>query len=298
MLNENEINVTKESKSISHGDSEGLTKLQVLAYTGVGDKYINEMNHLLKSGEEKINAKSLRDGVTALMVATRFSRLPNVEFLLENAADPNIKDHEGSSTMHNINMHDPACEEILLLLLKKGGDINSIDKQGQTPLHLACNRGQDKLASLLLKYNADSITIRDNKGMLACSLAAKNGNTNIVNAFLNELFLRKDENKPIDYDIIKAINAANEIIKQIPEEHQPIITTSLNKHKNCVISKEIAKRSLLDPTGDIEIVDLPMRNIIQYFSLLDGMNYLLASENPRVFPTAAGSMVMSLSNVG
>ena len=90
-------------------------------------------------------------GWTALKLAARRNLERCVEVLLDNGADPDILDEEEFSPLHNA-VTFPA---IVKLLLTKAKNINCQNNIGETPLHLASERGVTESAKTLLEYGAD-----------------------------------------------------------------------------------------------------------------------------------------------
>uniref|UniRef100_A0ABD2XJ67 Uncharacterized protein n=1 Tax=Trichogramma kaykai TaxID=54128 RepID=A0ABD2XJ67_9HYME len=83
-----------------------------------------------------------------------------VELLLRNGADPNMTNSEGSTPSHVIG-HEYFNDEVAELFFKINDElhqavhINSRDKKGQTPLHLASRSGNQKGTELLLRKGAN-----------------------------------------------------------------------------------------------------------------------------------------------
>jgi uncharacterized protein len=69
-----------------------------------------------------------------------------------------------------------ACE----VIIGKGADANSKNKDGQTSLTLAAIRGYKDLVILLIQYGAH-IGQKDSAGLTAASYAAKSGNKESIN---------------------------------------------------------------------------------------------------------------------
>lgn len=68
-----------------------------------------------------------------------------------------------------------ACEYLLL----NGANIDDIDVEGNTPLHLATKLGHTAQVCLLLKHRADQ-KIVNNEGLDALTTAVKLANADIV----------------------------------------------------------------------------------------------------------------------
>jgi len=146
-------------------------------------------------------------GATALLTAAREGDVAIVSMLLQAGANPNLEDSNGNLPLYcaarldHVNVCRVLCEfkadgnrpckesmplhaasnqgnvEICSLLLDAGSNIDSTDRDGSTPLHLACGRGNNariEVACLLLDRSAN-VNVADNFGytplMLACTWA-------------------------------------------------------------------------------------------------------------------------------
>lgn len=61
---------------------------------------------------------------------------------------------------------DRGHDQIILVLLGLGADINAQDMEGQTALHYACSIGHEAVIKMLLEHNCKT-DITDNDGLLA-----------------------------------------------------------------------------------------------------------------------------------
>lgn len=94
-------------------------------------------------------------GLTALLVATRDSlrgRPDTVMTLLANGADPRIADAEGRTPLHFAALAAEA--DVAALLLDAGAPIDSLNRDGYSPLGVACGQSNWRLARFLLDRRA------------------------------------------------------------------------------------------------------------------------------------------------
>ena len=93
---------------------------------------------------------------------------PNLEHdLIENK---NYRDSENNSNLHIAVKNNSI--ELLKYFLNKDYDINQINKQGQTALHLACKLGNKNIIKLLIDKGANT-KIKDNEGKKPFDLLPK-----------------------------------------------------------------------------------------------------------------------------
>ena len=81
----------------------------------------------------------------------------NIQCLIENGADMNVRDQYGSTALHEVSKsgRSRVSSEFLIGL---GADVRAVDNQGLTPLHyaaMASKKGCDKLAKILLDHGAN-----------------------------------------------------------------------------------------------------------------------------------------------
>ena len=85
------------------------------------------------------------------------------KLLLENGADANIVSEYSGLTPLFLSIYDcgviegaiPSAIRFVELLLEKGANYNISNRNGETPLYLACQKGCVEVVELLLKYDVD-----------------------------------------------------------------------------------------------------------------------------------------------
>ena len=83
---------------------------------------------------------------TALHAASAMRNLEVASLLLDKGADPNFRDKEGRTPLHQV------LEVGHVLLQKCGANANARDKDGFTPLHIASHNGYHDVVELLLEH--------------------------------------------------------------------------------------------------------------------------------------------------
>lgn len=119
---------------------------------------------LNEPGSTLVNTRDITSGETALHMVTARRDLTWVKFLLQNGANPNIRDKAGIAPIQvavRLGFIDGVEE-----LLKRGAEIEVNDSAGETPLIAAVHRRDVPLVRLLLanKANPDRT---DNSGRSA-----------------------------------------------------------------------------------------------------------------------------------
>ena len=132
------------------------------------EKTLEIVNLLLLEDISLANARN-REGTTPLHIAAllysereilrqiRQGDLKDIprllEVLLSAGADPNIKNKEGNTALHEATLGGD--EEVALLLIQSGADVNAINNEGLTPLWSASAMGLPKVVSTLLEHGAN-----------------------------------------------------------------------------------------------------------------------------------------------
>lgn len=158
--------------------------------------YSDLVAQLLKHGaavDEPMALKNGQSGRTALLVAARYNKNPKtLQLLLEQGADPNLKDSEpGYAPLHYIaayhanRLTEAQLVTLTQLLLHFKADVNAYSLAQQTPLHLAVHYQHIGIIKTLMAHGAD-IYAQNAQGLMAMGLAARQGDAPIVDYLLSQ----------------------------------------------------------------------------------------------------------------
>ena len=131
---------------------------------------IETVQAIIEHGAD-VNAVNNR-GQTALWFACCDGRMELVKVLLDKKADPNIADKNEESCLHAA-IHGICSSETVQGLIDHGANVNAVNKDGASPLFLACSAAQTDSVKLLLKAKADpNIACADGDNSLHTAIAA------------------------------------------------------------------------------------------------------------------------------
>ncbi|MBE4908329.1 ankyrin repeat domain-containing protein [Bacillus luteolus] len=131
------------------------------------------------------------EGTTPLMDAAFEANIEEVQKLIDEGAEVNVSDSEGSTPLHwtiygidftyeeGIEVDNIPSIETARLLLDAGANVNAVDIYGTTPLIDAVSYDSPEMVELLLEYGADPL-ITDANGMTALDLAKDYQNQEIL----------------------------------------------------------------------------------------------------------------------
>ena len=119
---------------------------------------------------------------TPLMCAAADGKQSAFEMLIQNGADPSLKDYREENLLHFAARGGDVT--IINKLLSLGLDINSRSLPGETPLMHAAADGKQNAFEMLIQNGADPY-LKDNDGSSLLHHAANGGNTSIIDKLLS-----------------------------------------------------------------------------------------------------------------
>lgn len=121
---------------------------------------------------------------TALHYAARKGPSSLMTLLLDNGADPNIKDKYGMTPLVLIMTRSKPDMDKMTMLIRYGTDLTTLDHNGRTCMHIAVSRHSVSMVQLLLDLSDDPIkllNIEDYSGYKPLLLAIHNkANTSMI----------------------------------------------------------------------------------------------------------------------
>ncbi|RMZ95099.1 notch-regulated ankyrin repeat-containing -like [Brachionus plicatilis] len=91
----------------------------------------------------------------------------------------------------NVAVESSDAKRLRQILTSAYVNLNFVDKEGQTPLHRSCSRGNLEICKILVEYGA-SQGIRNSIGWYPIHLASYHGYTDIVKFLLDETNFKKE----------------------------------------------------------------------------------------------------------
>jgi ankyrin repeat protein len=191
--------------------TDGYAAIHYAAYKGFSG-YIS----FIAGKKADINIKN-NSGATALHEAYKEGRLEIVSQLLDLGAKVNEQDAKGNSTLHLAAPADKH-EAAAALLLENNADPGLRDEHGETPLHVMIALGRPaKLVEMLLDAKDEVVKVRNIKGMTPLYMAVENKRADLIPMLLehgSDIFAadnRSSDNTPLERAVIdndsKVINA-------------------------------------------------------------------------------------------
>eukprot|EP01091_Cochliopodium_minus_P004113 TRINITY_DN1402_c0_g1_i1.p1 TRINITY_DN1402_c0_g1~~TRINITY_DN1402_c0_g1_i1.p1 ORF type:complete len:648 (+),score=184.50 TRINITY_DN1402_c0_g1_i1:149-2092(+) len=163
-----------------------------LLHVAACEESVDELKKLFNTNpklKDSINVKD-QSGWTPLHCAASVLHLKEVKFLLSKGADPTLLNNEGSSCLHYLaKSSNPNPEslfkQILKDILKKGALINAVNRNLETPLHIACMKSCVLAVSVFLKDKKCDVNCRNDLGETPLHYSIRTGNKKIIKLLLD-----------------------------------------------------------------------------------------------------------------
>ena len=260
------------SLNYSLDNSQKYIKLGNELYEAILEQNLPLIRQKLKAGAN-INYTPKNKTPALQVLLTRNRSEKTVHFLLENGANPNLKDSYGRTLLHqaiSLNMEDLSMD----LVQKYKADIHATDNLGQTPLHFCSMYHFSELAQLLIQKGAD-INHKDNEQKTPLYTAVEHYAIKIIPILLKnnaDCFI-PNKNGVTPYIYAEAI---------IRADNYPMTAQTVNNH----IKKQL--HNIIQTSTESELLALPEKNtnIIRgfiHYRLLSEVRKRLSDNNQTVF---------------
>ncbi|WP_448585995.1 ankyrin repeat domain-containing protein [Thermaurantiacus sp.] len=137
-----------------------------------------------KPGSVVVNTRDRGTGESALHIATRRRDTPWMAFLLQNGADPNIRDNEGNTPL--ILAAATGFVDGVRVMLAGKAQIDAVNSKGQTGLFKAVELRDLATVRLLLEQGASADMAEYQTGMTPRDLAASDPRAGAIAKLLAE----------------------------------------------------------------------------------------------------------------
>ena len=145
-------------------------------WSAVGSGDIETVKQQLAKGAD-INAQGGEYGITPLSWAALLSQTQTAELLIQRGANVNSKNRDGSTSLHSaafLGRH-----EIATLLVQKGADVNARNNEGTTAMDaLKTDWGTVQFIAQLLQIQVDREKVETGRTKVAKLLSQQGANTN------------------------------------------------------------------------------------------------------------------------
>ena len=244
----------RECADINVQDAEGVTPAHCAARNGCR----LTMQLLIESGASVDVVDRL--GNTPLLWAVYQGHLTLVEDLWEHS-NTRLRDHNGRGPLHLaaiMKAQNAAIkQELLTLLINKGADINTISRDGRTPLHLAVVSGCQPTVKLLLDENAAK-EVTDVNGRTPLHTAVVSGNAAITDLLCQEGADKEardgDERTPLHLAVVSGHKAIARLLVKHGSDTRAMDRVSRNTplHLAVEMGDEAMVKMLVRDGADIE----------------------------------------------
>ncbi|ELU04394.1 hypothetical protein CAPTEDRAFT_114897, partial [Capitella teleta] len=121
-------------------------------------------------------------------------------------------------TLLTIACQDAHQEELLQKLLREGASVNKVNRNGNSPLHVAIRERNEEAVDLLLEYQAD-VNVRDTSGLTPLHLACVNKDLAIATLLLEKGANVDQRDWWQNTALLKAVQCGSEDLVKLQLQH-------------------------------------------------------------------------------
>ena len=164
------------------------------------------------------------DGRTPLHIAAKVANLPGIILLLRKGVQVNRQDEKGKTALSLAGKYGP--DTMAAVLVENGARLELSDNRGRTPLSYAAEGNDPAMIGMLIRVGA-LIDSRDQDGWAPLHWAVKRGDSAIVQALIRwgaELNIQNRENMS---PLTLAASVYQQQVRDIPRVGSPKLLESL-----------------------------------------------------------------------
>ncbi|XP_014231108.1 serine/threonine-protein phosphatase 6 regulatory ankyrin repeat subunit A-like [Trichogramma pretiosum] len=179
-------NDTRQRMRVNAKDNKGNTALHLILEYG---REIKETVELLLARGADVGLANEQGQTPLHLICHKYGRdhdwvksLFEIKRKMRQGMRINAQDNKGNTALHLVVEYGRESEKTVELLLEKGADVGLANEQGQTPLHIICQKygGDHDLVKSLFKINdyrkqREWVNAKDNKGNTALHLILEYG---------------------------------------------------------------------------------------------------------------------------
>ncbi|KAK9680998.1 Ankyrin repeats (3 copies) [Popillia japonica] len=205
--------------------------------------------------------------LTSFHTAVTTGNLQTVKTLLNLGQDVNVQDEDRYSFLHRAVEYK--YKGIVRILLENQAIVNTVTKQGDTPLITAIEKYQDTIFKLLLEHKAD-INFINSCGLTALYVAALERKWHVVSILLSQGAIAElPAAQTLLFNAVKTnnCNVVQKLLKDYTEIAYDDIPRDLARHDDTrklikTVSEDRARVNVIDEyeTGNIEIEQVFLQN--------------------------------------
>ncbi|KAK6153055.1 hypothetical protein DH2020_012694 [Rehmannia glutinosa] len=207
-MEENDLDY--ESDWESNGNNKTVGSNNMTSIRNYEEDLVKEVEQMLRPEERTILEQNEAPNLEKLSTAKwkplhTFALAGQIKFmdgLLEKGYNIEMVDKDGLTALHLAVIGKR--EAVISHLLRKGANPEAKDQDGATPLHYAAQVGAMQTVKLLIKYKVD-VNVADNEGWTPLHVAIQTRNRDIVKILLvngaDKTRRNKDGNTPLDLSL-------------------------------------------------------------------------------------------------
>ncbi|NVO20245.1 MAG: ankyrin repeat domain-containing protein [Bacteroidetes bacterium] len=247
----------------------GMTPLMNASYYDKQEALETLINHGANV-DYQIQEQNYNRGKTALHFAVEEGYLPIAIKLINNDANPNLKDDTGNTPLHY--SAEKGFIYITKYLLKSGAKINESSKDGSTPLMLAAENNNLNVVKLLT-YNKADLKIKNSNGETVLDIVTENKNAELQRFLVSQKYSLSDivEWGELD-DVVEALKIEQNVNVPDDENWYPI-HFAVKSGSEEVLKLLIAKGADINVQEQDGYTPLMLATFNNYFSIVKILVY-------------------------